>query len=261
MDITVKIIYISTIFLSFITATNIASANVNTPSKFNKKNSLYLKALIGINLSNVGKQQLDTTAGPINGYTQYIPNNTYYSSISYGAGGGYEFKLGYATLSLGIGIYQNSNNLATGQIWDIEPSNYTHILNYQYKVFSSRFMLETQLGRMFQLNNTIKIMPFVLFGIGPALNFANSYRETVVYPNASRSNFNSKLNISLSYQIGAGISYPFNNDHSRLSITYRYVDLGKAIFDSKNELPKFKLDIGRIRTNEIYLTYTHLFDF
>lgn len=228
----------------------------------------YLSVMAGTGTSNkIGKQQLDTTPGINNGYWQYLSDSNYYTTIVCGLNGGYEFKLKTdILLSLGLGIYQNLNYHSNGQVWyvylsPVQPQT-THEFNYEYKVLNTRLMLETQLAWPFCINNT-RLIPFILLGIGPSLNLANSYQQKVVNSETNWQllpDFRTKSTISFAYQLGLGMAYPFNSDRSRLFIAYRYVDLGHAYFTGREDY-LYQLDTGRIRANEVYLGYTHLFNF
>lgn len=255
------------VFSLIVVTTNVAAAEPENSKKSivdSHHGSLYLGIIAGTTAAIVGEQQLDTTQGISNGCLRYLPTNNYSWAALYGINVGYEFKLeSYENnlVSFGIGIYQSSNYAAKGQAWFIYPNSDDALANYAYKLQSTRFMAELQLARQFELKK-IKLIPFVTFGIGPALNFANSYQETKVgstYPLAA--GFKTQLNIRFVYQAGVGVACPFNADRDRLSIAYRFVDLGNAHFDSAEGYPLYQLNVGRIRANEIYLGYTHSFNF
>lgn len=148
----------------------------------------YLSAMIGAGFAKIGEQQSDTTAGIPGVQSQYFPNKeNYYGSPVYGVNGGYEFKLGSnGLLSLGIGLYESSNYNSKGQAWEVNEPAGININNfdYEYKLQSTRLMLETQFAWQFYLNKT-KVIPFILLGVGSSLNFANSYEETVVGVNSN----------------------------------------------------------------------------
>ena len=226
----------------------------------------YLSVMVGAGFAKIGEQQSDTTAKILDGQTQYLPNkDNYYGSPVYGVNGGYEFKLGSnGLLSLGIGLYESSNYNSKGQIWEVnEPAGINiNTFDYEYKVQSTRLMLETQLAWRFDLNK-IKVIPFILLGAGSSLNFANSYEEKVVGVNPDPvAGFGSHRNTNFTYQLGAGIAIPFNNEHDRFFVAYRYVDLGKARFDIKPGDPfLYQLNVGRIKTNEVCIGYARLFGF
>lgn len=106
----------------------------------------YLGVIAGTSSAKIGIQQLDTTAVIANGYMQYLPNNKYSTAALYGINGGYELKLNSGMLiSLGLGIYQ-STGTAKGEVWYIYEKNHSYderMYNYDYRVQSTRFMLET----------------------------------------------------------------------------------------------------------------------
>ncbi|MBU0744922.1 MAG: porin family protein [Gammaproteobacteria bacterium] len=244
----------------------------NPIEKVNEKSAIghpYLGVIGGMSIAKIGKDQRDPPNDAINGYDQYLPTNGHKVALLYGVNGGYEFKLGpNALLSLGAGIYHNSNFSSDGQVYynypptDIDnSSDKEHSFNYKYKLQSIRLMFETQLAWQFDLNKS-KLIPFVMCGIGPSWNFANNYEESLVNPlRDPRPGFKSHTKTNFAYQVGAGIAIPFNVDHDRVSIAYRYSNLGKARFDNRETYPLYQLDIGKIKTQEIYIGYTHLFDF
>lgn len=245
------------------------AAKITTEKVFQKTiiGHPYLSVMIGAGFAKIGEQQLDTTGEITDGQTQYLPNKkNYYGSPVYGINGGYEFKLGSnGLLSLGIGLYESSNYNSKGQVW--QKNEYAginiHTLDYEYKVQSTRLMLETQLSWQFDLNK-IKLAPFILLGAGSSLNFANSYEEKVVDVNSDAKvpGFGSNRNTNFAYQLGAGIAIPFNNEHDRFFVAYKYVDLGRARFNIRPGDPfLYQLNVGRIKTNEVGIGYTRLFDF
>ena len=229
----------------------------------NAKGRPYIGIIAGASIAKIGKLQIDETADPVEGHNKYLSTNKHYGAVLYGINGGYEFKIkSNLLLSLGLGIYQSSNYSSKGQRWGIyyAPDSVSHEFDYEYKVQSTRLMLEGQFAWPVRFGKT-KLIPFVSLGAGSALNFANSYQETKIAPVGSSVPFKTKTNIRFAYQLGAGISCPFNADQSRLSIAYRYVDLGKAHFNSRADNLPYQLDVGKIKAHEVYLSYTHLFNF
>lgn len=239
---------------------------INSNEKIGEKSVIchpYLGIMAGMSFADIGKQQLDTTPGIYYGYDKYVPTDDHSTVFVYGINGGYEFKLGTrGLLSLGMGIYQNSNYISKGKVWNINDvyGINEHALNYEYKLQNTRFMFETQFAWQFNFKKT-KLIPFVSLGVGPSLNFTNSYEDTKITPSATSRIFKSNQNTSLAYQVGAGVAYPFSNDRDRLFAAYRYVDSGKAHFNDPDGDSTYQLDVGRIRSNEICIGYTHLFDF
>ena len=166
-------------------------------------------------------------------------------------------------LSLGAGIYQNTNYHAKGLT--ISPANNNEVFhNYEYRLQSTRFMVETQLAWQINFLNEKKLIPFISFGVGPSLNYANHYEEgkNMLF---DRSSFGSKTNTGFAYQLGVGLAFPFNTDHDRLFAAYRFVDLGVAKFavgtNTDHDYNPGYLNVGRVRSSEVCVGYTHLFDF
>jgi hypothetical protein len=227
----------------------------------------YLGIMAGMGFAKVdSNQQLDTTVTD-DEYDKYLPANNLYSAAVYGLNGGYEFIISSnGLLSLGVGVYQSSDYRAKGQVWHVyEPNGNDHIYDYRYRLQSTRFMFETQFAWQFDFKK-IKLIPFISFGVGSALNFANSYEETPVNSSAEVvPGFGSNKNTSFAYQLGAGIACPFSNDRDRLFVAYKYVDLGKAQFNAREMVNgingTYRLDVKKIIANEIYIGYTHLFNF
>jgi opacity protein-like surface antigen len=226
-------------------------------------NHFYVGAILGIDIANIGKNQLDNTFDPLNGSNQYLATGSSHDLAGiYGLNGGYEFSLGEHTLwSFGLGIYQTSEHTSKGEAWNIFPDGTTdHVANYQYSLNAFRVMAETELGWQFNLQKA-SIIPFISLGIGSASNSAHSYEETAITSvNSLEAGFRSNTKTNFAYQLGAGLNYQFENNQDRLGLAYRYADLGNAEFDSRPAAPyTYKLDVGKIKTHEVYLIYTHLF--
>lgn len=226
--------------------------------------SLYVGVISGISISKIGKDQTDKTAGLANGYAQYLPTSNYKTTFLYGLNSGYEFKFNSNwMLSLGLGLYQNTNHSSKGDVWFVyEPDSRwnEHTLSYEYNFRSTRLMAELQIGHQFNLNK-FKLIPFVSIGVGPSFNSVSGYSESAVAKNASVINgFGDNTTTDLAYQVGAGIACPFNDDHDRLSIAYRYGNFGKTNLDVASGYPDYKLDTGKITAHEVYIGYTHLFN-
>lgn len=235
-------------------------AAINSSEKIGERSAVghpYLGIMAGASFARLGVRQRVSVNGL---YDEYIPTDNYSSPV-YGVNFGYEFKLGSSgLLSTGVGVYQNLNYISKGQVWDESITIGTHNLDYEYRLQSTRFMFENQFAWQIDLNK-IKVIPFVLLGVGPSLNFTHSYVDTLVNPAATLGpGYQSNRNTSFAYQLGAGFACPIGNDSNRLFAAYKYVDLGTAQFNN-NGASDDQLDVGRIRANEVYIGYTHLFDF
>jgi len=163
-----------------------------------------------------------------------------------------------------LGLYQTTDYRATGDVWNIDESTSTntHLATYEYKLYSTRLMAETQLAVALDFKNAT-LMPFISVGIGSSLNAARSYEEKPTdHATFTASGFKPNLKPSFAYQFGAGLACPFNAGHDRLFAAYRFADLGQAHFKKADNAPSaanMQLDIGKIRAHEVFVGYTHLF--
>jgi opacity protein-like surface antigen len=110
--------------------------------------------------------------------------------------------------------------------------------------------------------------PYVDIGLGSAWTQTNGYTETVATTDGyvSLSAFQNHTNRHFAYQAGLGVGYAFNISgiktdfqHERISVGYRYVNLGNASFGTRGSTYPYKLNLGRLSSNDLYLSYTHLF--
>jgi opacity protein-like surface antigen len=190
------------------------------------------------------------------------------NTATIGVNSGYAFEgdglIPAIALSLGFygtpGDYDYQGQLIETAIGDPSSTLY----NYQYHVNSTRLIFEAQ----FAWTLLEKFAPFINMGIGPAWNRLGDYKENPVDSTGyvALPPFQSHNNTNFAYQIGLGIGYSFNFDrhvadyqHERISLGYRYVNLGNTSFGTRGTVYPYSLDIGRLISNEAYLTYTHLF--
>lgn len=181
--------------------------------------------------------------------------------------GGYEFVgTGYVpAIALGLGIYGTPRDYDyKGQLIETalgDPSS--TLYSYKFQVASTRFMFEAQFTWM--LNN---LMPFINLGVGSTWNRQSGYTESPVDNTGcvALPPFQSHTKTNVAYQLGLGVSYAFNltsgildYQHERISLGYRYANLGNASFGTRGVDYPHNLDIGRLTSNEVYLSYTHLF--
>lgn len=181
--------------------------------------------------------------------------------------GGYEF-LGdnwKPAVALGLGLYSNPTDYDYhGQLIETalgDPSS--TLYNYNYNINTTRLMAEIQLTWMLG-----KLAPFINFGAGPTWNKMDGYTETAItstgYP--ALPPFRSHTNVNFAYQAGFGVSTAFNfpvchsdTTHERISVGYRYANLGTTAFGTRGSPYPFSLKTGLLKSNDIYLSYTHLF--
>ncbi|MDR3477445.1 MAG: hypothetical protein P4M14_05370 [Gammaproteobacteria bacterium] len=181
--------------------------------------------------------------------------------------GGYEFTgMGMRpAIALGLGVYtmpseySESGRLVETALGDAPSTLY----NYKYNISSSRLMAEAKFTWTFN-----HFTPFIDVGIGSAWTRPKNYAETSIdsigYPPLPP--FRNHTNVNFAYQAGVGVGYAFNFNqsasefqHERISLGYRYVSLGNVSFSGRGSVYPYKLNLGRISSNDVYLSYTHLF--
>lgn len=227
----------------------------------------YLGGDLGTSQANLGINNPEITYY-YNYFTDAYPlNNTHATTGMLGLNGGYEFSGSEKkpAVAVGIGIYNTPEhyNYSGTVIETPVQSPATTLYTYQYQISSMRIMAESK------LTWTIKnhVVPFVDFGVGRAWNTLSHYQETaepgyfVAYPG-----FQAKTSINLAYQAGFGCGYAFNLidhnssiQHERLSLAYRFVNLGDTSFDARSAAYPYALHTGRLKTQDVYLNFSHVF--
>lgn len=197
----------------------------------------------------------------------YPLNHSRASTAVVSLNAGYEFKVCsmQPTIAVGLGVYTNPTPYGySGQLIETasgDPAN--TLYNYTYNVTSTRVMAEAQLT--WTVGN---FTPFINVGVGPAWNDMNGYTEAPVDSEGyvALPPFSSRTSTNLAYQAGFGVGYAFNvegNDsafkHERISVGYRYVNLGNTSFGTRGAEYPYALRTGSLTSNDVYLTYTHLF--
>lgn len=199
----------------------------------------------------------------------YPLKNNHPEAAVLGGNGGYEFT-GTGTLlnpsiDLGAGIYGDlSTYHYTGHLIETAAGDRSNTLyDYKFHLTSMRVLAEIQLNWMLA-----QLSPFFNFGLGSSWNRVSGYHETAVtlngYPPLQP--FRAKTNEHFAYQVGAGVSsmFRFSNLKSafpqeRISVGYRYVNLGSTSFGTRGSAYPHRLNMGLLQTNEVYLNYTHFF--
>jgi hypothetical protein len=181
--------------------------------------------------------------------------------------GGYEFTgMGWKpAIAVGLGGYLMPSEYGeNGQLIETALGDAPSTLyNYKYNVSSSRLMAEAKFTWTFN-----HFTPFIDVGVGAGWTRPKNYAETstdaIGYP--ALPPFGNHTNTNVAYQAGLGVGYAFNFNqnvsdfqHERISLGYRYVNLGNVTFNSRGSVYPYKLNLGRLSTNDLYLTYTHLF--
>lgn len=183
-----------------------------------------------------------------------------------GLNGGYEFSGACyrPAIALGLGVYTAPTAYSFhGQVNESAGGDPSFLLyNYHYNVRSTRAMAEAQFSWQIR-----KFAPFINVGIGSAWNRLSGYKENVATPDGYvvQPPFQSKTAANFAYQVGAGVAYTFNfcgNDdfrHERISLGYRYVNAGNLSSGIRDADYPYDLNAGDLKTNSVYLGYTHFF--
>ena len=229
--------------------------------------AVYLGATVGASRAKLSKShpRISYESGVL--ITDAYPLKSNHAwSVSVNVNGGYEFTGAHwrPAIALGVGGYFTPEDYHFhGRVIETaEGGPSSTLYNYKYKINNTRVMAEIQLTWMLRY-----LSPFISFGVGPAWNKAESYKEKAVngsgYPPISP--FRSHTHLNCAYQAGLGISFGFNwcNRsgflHERISLGYHYVHSGKTSFGTRGSAYPHRLDMGTLSSNDIYFTYTHLF--
>lgn len=182
--------------------------------------------------------------------------------------GGYEFPIlnSKSMIALGLGVYTTPGNYkySGNLIETVEGGGSNALYYYRYNVQSTRLIAEMQLTwKLIE-----QLYPFINIGAGSAWNIMSSYTEMPSTSNGyvALPPFQSHTQTNFSYQAGLGLSMEFNfNGHKmdapreRISLGYRYTNLGGTSFGSRGAAYPYALNTGTLSTNDVYLGYTHLF--
>ncbi len=236
-------------------------------SAFSFEGHPFLGGLAGVSVAKLGQSypQISYTSG--SAITDAYPlNNNHTSTGIVGLNGGYEFS-GAAwkpAIAVGVGLYQTGQYDIRGQVIETAVGDAPSTLySYKYSISSFRTMAELQFTWMLG-----KFAPFINVGVGPAWNQSGEYTETAASSTGytALSPFQSRTNANLAFQAGFGVSCGFNftdiqSDfkRERLSLGYRYVDLGQASLGTRGSAYPYQLNTGQLKTYEVTLNYTHLF--
>lgn len=237
-----------------------------TGSAYASDSHLYVTGSLGSSTAMLGNSHPEIN---YSGFTDAYPVNGSHSTTGFaGVSSGYEFSGdGYKpTLALGIGVYGTPFSYTYhGQVTEAPIGGSSNTLyNYKYTINSVRLMAEAQASWLCG-----SFAPFVNVGVGPAWNFASGYTETAATSDGyvGSSPFQAHTNTNFAYQVGVGIGYVLHTAnssptaaHDRLSLGYRYVDLGNVNFGTRGPDYPYSLNTGRLKTNDIYLSYTYFFN-
>ena len=237
---------------------------------FAASGNIYLGGSMGASLAKVGSgtRQITYDGGKLT--DAYPIDGKHATAPLFSLNAGYEFMGDYATtmpaIALGVGVYSTlgSNLDFNGNVTETAAGDPgTTLYNYKYNVSSTRVMAEAQFSWLLG-----RFAPFINGGAGTAWNHASGYSETPTTKTGfvALAPFQSHTNTNFAWQAGFGVSYVFNFNKSkarywleRISIGYRYAHLGEASFGTRGTAYPYSLNTGTLTSNEIYLSYTHLF--
>jgi len=255
-------------FVSKKTLLVFVSLNVFSIPAFSASGHPYIATSLAVSDANIGNvtQQIIYSSGvPI--MDDYTVSGRQTSSSMFSVNGGYEFASvnAWPAIALGLGLYGNPIDYGfSGLVIETVTGDAPDTLyNYTYNINGTRLMAEVQLTWLMQM-----LSPFINFGVGPGWIKANSYTEVPVTSTGfvAQPPFQSQTNLNLTYQAGFGITTAFNYANpsanfkqDRIAIGYRYVNLGQTSFATRGATYPYKISPGSLKTNDIYISYTHLF--
>ena len=228
----------------------------------------YLGSTLGASFAETGKAVPSVSYFSGTTITDAYPlHDTGATAAVLSLNGGYEWSAvdRMPAIALGLGLYSTLDhyNYKGLVIETAEGDASFPLYNYRYHTNSARLMAELQLSWAFT-----QFSPFINAGIGAAWNRMSGYSESAVtsmgYPPLPA--FQSHTDRNLAWQIGLGASHDFQFPQSksdfpseRISLGYRYVDLGTASFGGRNAAYPYALNTGTLTSNDVYIAYTHLF--
>jgi len=172
--------------------------------------------------------------------------------------GGYEYEGAHLrpAIALGLGLYTTPSDFHyKGHVVETITGDAADTLyRYSYNIKTTRLMAEAQFSWLIK-----NLLPFISIGVGPSWNRFNNYTESPVNSSGfvALPPFESHTNHHVAYQAGFGLGYDYCQE--RFAIGYRYVNLGQISSGTRGSEYPYALKTGLFTTNDIYLSYTHLF--
>jgi opacity protein-like surface antigen len=155
-------------------------------------------------------------------------------------------------LQFGAAYYQSQPFAISGQVYQFMNPAFNSIC-YQYQIFSRRFLAESKLFYTFYQD----YHPYVIAGLGEALNYAYSYQETTsdIY-SQTMAPFAGHMQHSFTYALGTGMDMDLTR-HFKVGAGYRYINLGRASLGTSSwqtttQTPSF----NHLYANEFLLQFT-----
>lgn len=184
----------------------------------------------------------------------------------FGINAGYEFTGNsiIPAVALGLGIYSSPRHTYHGRVVETALGDPSFALYAnKFHIDTARMMVETQFNWAYR-----SILPYINLGVGLVWNHVQGYQETSLdnIGYVPLPAFRSKTLTHFAYQIGIGIGYdfqflndPFPCQRERISLGYRFVDLGRVSFGTRGSDYPYRLNLGRLSAQEFYLIYAHYF--
>ncbi len=229
---------------------------------------MYAGASLGGTYAKIGNSspQITYTSGVLI-IDDYPLNSRHASTTVVSLNGGYEFAGAdwMPAIAVGIGLYTNPVDYDfTGQVTETVTGDAPATpYNYTYNINNTRLMAEVQLTWLMR-----HLSPFINVGAGPGWSRTNSYTESPLTSTGfvALPPFQSQNNLNLVYQAGLGVIFAFDYAnsaseflHDRIAIGYRYVNMGQTTFGTRGVEYPHSLNTGLLQSNDIYISYTHLF--
>lgn len=240
----------------------------SSPSTFSQTGHVYVTGEFGLSGAKLGKSSPNIV------YYNNLITDVYPANHNTTTTGLFGIRVGdewagqgiRPAVGIGLGMYGTPSTYNfNGQVIETTqdgPSN--ELYTYKYKISNIRLMLETQLTWMGWLH----FISFVNFGIGSSWNHSSNYHETVAMSDGylPLPPFKSHTNKNFAYQVGLGLGYAFNIknakdgfQHERVTIGYRFINLGKVGFGTRGSLYPYSLNTKQFTANEFSLSLTYLF--
>ncbi len=205
---------------------HVAVAPTKTPGHFE------LLGGIGLATLNATNSNLGVTSSETDKLVQ--TNNDNWNAFTGQLGAGYVYYFRHAqryseraqwfpSIEPELNLYFLGSNTIRGDVWRFRSPNFNQ-LTYAIPVRSTRLMLDGALT----IVSKKKFSLYAIGGIGNAWNRV-SYSDTDSGTSClnQRLNLNSNNLTNFAWELGAGLTYAFNN-RVGLSLEYLYTDLGKV---------------------------------
>ncbi len=154
----------------------------------------------------------------------YKPNSSNATNMLWGGFAGSEV-MGSSSWKFiaGLGYYQPNSLSTKGTLTQGVDSASDETYSYKYQTQSQQLLAE---GKLYWIAKD-KIQPFLMVGIGGALNKTSDYQTSVSPFIEFTPSFSNHTNTSFTYAIGPGIDMGLSKSF-RIGLAYRFTDLGSA---------------------------------